>query len=448
MSEVPDGNGTIRDLPENTSYSDLVAEKPENYFIYDADSGFIGKDVDTPLLNKQSDIFEWLSGINSELEFLFAKDPGKIIDFYSKDSSENTVCQVKDRGKKFRELLHKYNLVRETSIKGVHHTRISHDFVYGRTSDMYGKEYVSNGEGRFGAVNVTENEYRCIVLPSNSKSDRRGEQVVFVKPELARVLGSHALIVFRAGYTETGRHFIVKISADSTIENDAIAHLDQKVRHAIGVHSGEAVSLFPISSNGFLSSFVENFKNLMPTRYLPVRVSYADLLNAESDVALADPRILSYLGLGNGDILVLEGVVEGRIRRLKLRIAEADARFLEERLRLSKGSVSARFSCPDTVLRVYPDLPPIFIDELTRNLLGVCECPLMPLRVRPSRRQKILFELRELMLVLAISLIGLVSLSDSLIISAASLGFITVVAIVISLARVRSQIGILKRRRP
>lgn len=443
LTKVPSSGGAIRDISDENFLE--VADRPLNYFIYDADVGVI-KDKNKPLLlRSQREIFSWISDQPSSPKEFTVKNYKEISEFYSKDTEGNNLAEVKQRCDDFRRYLKENDLVSPTGIKGRKcEGSASHDmneYVYSNIQDAYWNEkaslYCKNTN-----TGKQNQDYYCVVRCSAGGINRRGEQSAIVNPQLAHILGKHARIVFQPDESSPAREFIVRIHADYDIEENEI-HLDQKARHAIGVRIGETIAVSAIRCTGFKAKLDNVVAYFMPTRYLPVRVQYADLLNAESDVVLADPRVMSFLGSQNGDSIVLEGINGSNISSIRMRVVEADQRFLDEReVMCARGGTDARFASSDKVLRVYPDIPAIFVDKMVREALGVDQQVLMPLRVRPSRRQKIFFELRELLLVLAISLIGLISVIESAKAVVFAFASITLVAVIVSLLRVRAQIGV------
>lgn len=219
--------------------------------------------------------------------------------------------------------------------------------------------------------------------------------------------------------------------------DDGCVHLDQTVRNAIGVDVGERVAIEPIRGGRAYPL------SLLRRRYVVMRTQSADLMTLEKSACAMSRWALDLLGVAHGDQVVIENEVmeDGsyRLVPVRLRAYELPDDAFEQRRRLQSASLATRFPDCSEALGVKPDLPWIFIDAGARRRLDLQKCD--AIRVRPSRRFKLLKESRELGFVVVLALIGAVSVADStrfaLLILSVGIGFLVLLSLLTLRSRIR-----------
>lgn len=148
--------------------------------------------------------------------------------------------------------------------------------------------------------------------------------------------------------------------------------------------------------------------------YAVLRVQSADLTTVERDVALIDPLAMKLLGLEEGDLAVIQGVPRGgSVPEVRLRAFSTPDAVRERREQYAGGDFTSRFPASSDALGVFPDLPWIFLDASERRQLGIGGSKLAVVRVRASRRFQMERELREILLVITLAIIGLATVINN-----------------------------------
>jgi hypothetical protein len=184
------------------------------------------------------------------------------------------------------------------------------------------------------------------------------------------------------------------------------AQLDQTLRNGLGVELRESVAIRPVTVPNGVSRFVAD-AILGRSRYVIARVQTADLATLEQGACALTPLALRLLGIESGDNVLLEGCAQPAsnvVQTVKVRAFEAPSDMTSLRQSVSGGTLGARFPSATEALGVFPDLPWAFLDERTRQTLGLSK--LEPVRIRAARGQQVGKEVRELALVIALGLIG------------------------------------------
>lgn len=163
------------------------------------------------------------------------------------------------------------------------------------------------------------------------------------------------------------------------------------------------------------------------SRYIVARVQTADLATVEQDACMLAPVALDLLGVASGDQVVLEGAPDasGRVRVRRARALRAPDDMLTLRQQISGGEIRARFPSAKDALGVYPDLPWAFLDARTRQDLGLDK--LHPVRIRAERGHQLRTELRELSLLVAIALLGVLTADIPGAVKAGTLGLLAAI---------------------
>jgi hypothetical protein len=274
-------------------------------------------------------------------------------------------------------------------------------------------------EGRH--VGMREGAARPIAATSDDFS-RRGEAIVRITKGDANENGLHEdqLVVVRPVLVPEHGHAIAAVASLRLIDQapgDAPEHyleVDQIVRDAIGVEIGENVVI-----EGRRTQRIRVFDPLFgPPTYVMCRVQSADALAIEREISLLDTLTLELIGVESGDEVVIEGIPaegtakgpSGKVPAVQVKAFGVSNEVLTRRLELSGGDLNCRFPSSRDALGVYPDLPWVFLDSATRAALGLAGEKLGVVRIRASSRYQLVKELREILLIVAIAVIGILSL--------------------------------------
>lgn len=233
---------------------------------------------------------------------------------------------------------------------------------------------------------------------------------------------------------------VVRVLASGAVTPGTV-QVDQIVRNGLGVERQEHLTLDSCTtSKAVLGNLVLGGSN-----FVACRVQAADLSSVEQEVCLLEPLAMRFLGINQGDVVVIEGVpLDGQlgVTRIRLRACELDADVSSRRTSLSGGGLESRFPDPSDALGVFPDLPRIFLDSAARTRLGLGLHKLTVVRIRPSRWFQLQAQMRELLLILVLAFIGLVSFIHDPAVVTLLLAGIVVVALLVVHARLRSQLGL------
>ncbi|WP_339567314.1 hypothetical protein [Pseudokineococcus sp. 1T1Z-3] len=273
------------------------------------------------------------------------------------------------------------------------------------------------------------------VVGTTSALDREGQSCAVVHPRSTVARGGTSAVQLRGDF---GPAVVARLVVDPAVGEETV-RVDQVLRNAMGVEIGERVSLMPVSVPGGVVA-----DRLVSRRqYAICRVQPADLATVEREVCLLDELTLSLLGVASGDTVVLEGLTDhsgGVIASARVRALATPAEVGERRRTLSGGDLQARFPCSRRVLAVYPDLPWIFLDAATRDLLGLGNGRLSAIRVRAARGHQVAKEARELMLVLSVALLGLVTVVENTFLLVLTSVSLLTGAVVLVLTRLRMRL--------
>lgn len=283
-----------------------------------------------------------------------------------------------------------------------------------------------------------------MALPSQDWLKRDGDSCVVVTPQVRDALGLTGdwVAVGRASDDAGRRREVVarlRVEDLDTPDERAYAWVDQQVRDAIGVETREAVTLRPARHR--VSAVAQR---IVPRPlYSLARVQFAELVSAERDVALVDDIALRIIGASDGDQIVVEGGLDegtGKVSTVRLRAVSASPEYQEARRRIAGGDENARFPAAEDALGVFPDLPWVYLDSRTRDLLRLGDTKLAAVRIRASRRYQFAKEIRELLLIVVVAAIGLIALLDDPQWRAIVVVVLTVAAIVVVVHRVRQRV--------
>jgi hypothetical protein len=184
--------------------------------------------------------------------------------------------------------------------------------------------------------------------------------------------------------------------------------IDQLARNALGIEVREGVDIRAI--HGERGGLVDRvFAN--PTRAV-CRVQSAESATMERDIAMLDSVSMAVIGVAEGDLVVIEGVPDlddQRPPEVRLRVVTATDEFMERRRALVGGNALSRYPSALDTFGVWPDLPWVYLDAGVRERLKLGSSRLAAVRIRASRRDQIAKELRELILVLAVALVGVLT---------------------------------------
>ena len=306
-------------------------------------------------------------------------------------------------------------------------------------------------------------EISAIVSRSPDAVERQAQSVVRLDPDLLDQLGhpsqveiaSRALLISQGSGAPRALAAVLPVSAEDApapARGSGLAQVDHVLRMAAGVAVGEPIVITPVRVPR------TTWPDLLFGRpnYLTLRVTLADPSSAERDVSLMSGLSLQLLGVASGDHVVLEGAPDssGVVAAVTIKAFETPDAVWSERARVTGGGWGARFPGARETLGVHPDIPTVFIDSATRARLGINARQLASVRARPARLQQFGNELREVMLVLVIALIGIVGLfAPDPLVSSWLLVAIVVVTLLLMLVRMRRRLshtldrGFRRRRR-
>lgn len=396
-------------------------ETPESYYIYESKHGLISEEGVTRALTSQTEIFTWL-----QLRSVFAAP--------SDESPEQVVQSLRGTaaGAALKTVLKASKLV---SPSGIRSTPLGSS-NYGHTRSLFGKPAPDSADAQFDGLRI---------VASPDDLPRRGEQCVVVHPaDKAKLgLGSHAVagscIPTDLAYS-IRPGLVVRVVASTGVTPGTV-QTDQIVRNGLGVEKQEHLTLNRCeTSNAVLGNVILGGPN-----FVACRVQSADLSSVEQEVCLLEPLAMRFLGINQGDVVVIEGVpLEGErsVTRIRLRACELDTDVSSRRISLSGGGLESRFPDPSDALGVFPDLPRIFLDSAARTRLGLGSHKLTVVRIRPSRRFQLQAQMRELLLILVLAFIGLMSFFDDPAVVGILLIGIIAIAILVIHGRLRSQLGL------
>ncbi|WP_248148430.1 hypothetical protein [Microbacterium aoyamense] len=389
-------------------------ERPEHYYLYVSTHGLIRDHVtDSPLpFRSQGELFEWLRAATGD-------------DTFAGPAAE--VClRLIEPGiqQSTTELLHR-------STPAIHGLRVVDRAAvvhYGATRDL-----ARRGDGLLA------------VLPTADRVARKGENVISVGATTKERLGlsSHALVSAEPWRGASRPGVVAAVVEDASLP-DGVVGADQVVRNALGVERQEHVSLRPVSAKrSRLGTFL-----IGRSIVLFCRVEAADLANVEQDVVLCDPLVLHLLGIQDASRIIIEGApAAGRddAPTLRIRAVTITDELSARRRELSGGSLTARYPSSSDALGVFPDLPRLYLDARYRQFLGLGTHKLAAVRVRASRGDQTVRELRELVLIFALAIIGIAtSLTNPVVVGV--FFAVLIAALIVVRERLRGQLGVRKTK--
>lgn len=161
------------------------------------------------------------------------------------------------------------------------------------------------------------------------------------------------------------------MDSDQTFEGQIL--LDQTVRDALGVSVGERCEVSGLYQPSFLkvSAWASS---LFRPQALAARAVKQSLI-IERPISWVDPALLDALGVKPGGYIIVKTAKpcsKGfKLAQIRLQAFPTPQRLTNERTLVLFPSAEARFPNPAELLGVYPDLPWIWLDEETRNALGL-----------------------------------------------------------------------------
>lgn len=281
---------------------------------------------------------------------------------------------------------------------------------------------------------------------SNDFLERRGRSVVRLGAAMDEALGTpkNVELVSEAlrdvAGTRAPRAIATVLREDDAdaIPDEAI-ELDHVLRMGLGIEAGEEVRIRPVTVKR--PRWADTI--LGPPNSLTLRVTLADTSSTERDVCLMSPLSLQLLGVTSGDYVVLEGGPDasGAVRTLAVKAFEVPEDVQVERERVSNGIWGARFPGVRETIGVWPDIPTIFVDASTRARLGIAPQQLGTVRARPARLQQFGGELREMMLLLAVALIGVVTIVPSMVLALVLIGALVIGTFALTVVKLRRRLS-------
>ncbi|MFT4202082.1 hypothetical protein [Gordonia sp. (in: high G+C Gram-positive bacteria)] len=277
---------------------------------------------------------------------------------------------------------------------------------------------------------------------------RGGKSVIRLAPADVEKLGNPKVVVLRSAalYAQHGAATPSALAAVYPRDPDApaepepgSAQIDQVLRIACGIERGDAVAIRPARVRRVRSM---DWLLGKPT-YLTMRVTLADTATAERDVVLMSRLAIDVLGIESGDYVVLEGNPgpSGDVPSVVLKVFEVPSEVEDMRRKITGGSWGARFPAANETLGVGHELPLAFIDAELRTRLGVTGQTLPTVRARPGRLHRFYVELREILLVLAVALLGVVTVVNDAAIQIGLIVLLVVLSMVLVFGRMRRRLS-------
>lgn len=272
------------------------------------------------------------------------------------------------------------------------------------------------------------------VRPTANEWHRRGDSWIVMHPTDAkgRDIGDWSVVTAVNSPLTQPPAIVARVRVADDVALGSV-QLDQLIREALGVEIREQVVVTPAHRD---RNWVWNLMAPDPT-YAVTRVQFTELAAAERDVAIVNNMALRLIGASDGDQIVVEGLPSfpgETVPSIRLKALASDSDFESLRSSISGGGENARFPSATDMLGVTPDLPWIYLDARTRHFLGLGSRKLAAVRIRSSRRHQLSQELRELILVLAIAVLGVLSVVSN---SYLRFGLVAALAFVMLLVIIR-----------
>lgn len=221
--------------------------------------------------------------------------------------------------------------------------------------------------------------------------------------------------------------------------------VDHVLRMGCGLERGDVAALRPAHVDR-----VRWFDWMLgrPT-YLTMRVTLADPASAERDIVLMPRLAIDILGVESGDYIVMEGAPDehGAVPSVVLKVFEVPSDVEDNRRAVTGGSWGARFPAGVETLGINQDLPMAFVDAELRARLGVNGQTLGTVRVRPGRLHRFYVELREILLVLAVALLGVVTVVNDVSVQITLIVGLVVMSTVLVVGRMRRRLSHRSKKR-
>jgi hypothetical protein len=271
------------------------------------------------------------------------------------------------------------------------------------------RELATYDAGRGGLAPPAGADGALQVAPTPDGVDRGGEQAVVVVPHGHWATSDGPTHVVVRSAMDPQAPAVVGRALEAATGDEV--QVDQSIRNGLGVEIGEYVTLEPagVDRHRLADALLGTPQTLL------CRVQAAELVTSERPAALLTRLGLELVGVESGDRVVIEGLPReagGRLAHVTVRAFEAPDDTVERRERVTGGGYQHRYPSARDALGVHPDLPWIFIDRALRGRLGLAQPQLAVVRVRASRRDQLTKELREMLLVVVIAVIGLVQVVD------------------------------------
>ena len=338
---------------------------------------------------------------------------------------------------RFSELLRQYNRVQ----------KVDNEFRQFPISRKYGEGYASLLPSIPDValdLFAEKEEQVGVAIGTDMEVKHHGQSVIGVSKRLYTELGRPTHVSIRNASLDMMFKRHARFQAPATIgqvivienmdrlqgRNDVV-QVDEVLCSAIGCYYGDHVILKPAIVPGAPVS-KKVFGSL---DYLVARVTYADPTVTERDACLLSSLSLQMLGIASGDQVVIEGltVIDNfPIPTITVKAFEIPIYLRSERMAIMGGTWGSSYPSACDAMGIAPDIPLMFIDKEKRSILGIDGTELPAVRVRPAPWPRLLNEIRELLLMLAIAFVGMVSLlQNKLIISCVLLGFLLLMLFIV-----------------
>jgi len=262
--------------------------------------------------------------------------------------------------------------------------------------------------------------------------ERGGQQAVVLNPLDARELGiALNAVVQRFSSLDTELKelsdrpgMLVRVFTSDDVLRGTI-HTDQTIRNGLGAEKQEFLTVNSVEVGRSIVGSVF----LGQPNYISARVKSADLVSVEQNICLLDPLAMSFLGVSEGDSVVVEGIPLSGSQvsmGVRLRVFGLTEKVSNLRQSVSGGGLENRFPDVSEALGVFPDLPDIYLDAAIRTRLGLKDAKLCTVRIRASRGYQFVNQMREVLLIVTLAFIGIISVFNSAVLGSYSAGLIGV----------------------
>jgi hypothetical protein len=181
--------------------------------------------------------------------------------------------------------------------------------------------------------------------------------------------------------------------------------LDITLRIALGIAARDLVTLAPLTADsGGLGA------RLFPTRGTFARVVTSDASIAEMSSCYLSPGMMAFIGVVDGQRVVLSHPSQGRLRSVRVRAFSLPEDVKEQRTAIERPRWTSSYPRCIDLLGVQSDFSPVYLDVEDRRRLGVERCGAV--HVTADWRDQVGGASRDLSLLVVVAAFGLAALGE------------------------------------